>query len=458
MKRAFFSLIFSVFIFTVFGILSVNAEGNKCFPDYKNRVIEINIEMSDEVFDEIKKDPESKTMHEASVTIDGQRFDKIGIKVKGSSSLKRAISWGTYRFPFELKLDEFESGVNFNSANSIKLNNCVGDRILAEYNAYEICRSMDILCPDCSFAFVKINGEDWGLYLAVETVNKNFCKRHFGGVLEGSLYKSTTTEDGEKAIYSEWLGELETKITNDNNKTLLDTINGLKNNDYEKVLDTDTLLKYYAVSMAVGDTDSMLCRTSNFYLYCIDGKTIVIPWDLDNAFDGFWDTDWSVDGYVGNEQYDQNKLLGLVLQNEKYKNKYYEYLLEITDKFLNKDYINKNILSQLKLLEPYFGRETSLPDSLKDYLPRYYEMCKNGTVEITIPIIVQTRSEQIHGMINGEIKSFSVPDSIIKLKEEKKKLENEKEKIKIFIPLLTAVIIIFALVSGVIIYKRKIKK
>lgn len=42
--------------------------------------------------------------------------------------------------------------------------------------------------PLCSYAYITVNGEEWGLYLAVEGVEESFLERNYGDG-SGELYK-----------------------------------------------------------------------------------------------------------------------------------------------------------------------------------------------------------------------------------------------------------------------------
>ncbi len=49
--------------------------------------------------------------------------------------------------------------------------------------------------PLCSFVYITVNGEDWGLYLAVEAVEDSFLQRNYGGEY-GELYKPDSMSNG----------------------------------------------------------------------------------------------------------------------------------------------------------------------------------------------------------------------------------------------------------------------
>lgn len=75
---------------------------------------------------------------------------------------------------------------------SIALNNIIQDNTyMKEYITYDLYDFLGVATPEMSYSNVKINGEEWGLYLAVEIVDKRYLENNFG-TSEGNLYKPET--------------------------------------------------------------------------------------------------------------------------------------------------------------------------------------------------------------------------------------------------------------------------
>ena len=53
---------------------------------------------------------------------------------------------------------------------------------------YDMMAHMGVPTPLCSYVWVRVNGEDWGLFLAIEEPEEAFAKRNFGRNY-GQLYK-----------------------------------------------------------------------------------------------------------------------------------------------------------------------------------------------------------------------------------------------------------------------------
>ena len=65
---------------------------------------------------------------------------------------------------------------------------------MKDYLAYRLMAEFGADAPLCSYVWVTVNGEDWGLYLAVEAVEDSFMQRVYGG--EGDLYKPDSLSMG----------------------------------------------------------------------------------------------------------------------------------------------------------------------------------------------------------------------------------------------------------------------
>ena len=67
--------------------------------------------------------------------------------------------------------------------------------MMQDYLVYQLMDDYGVASPLCSYAYITVNGEDWGLYLAVEGVEDSFLSRNYGSD-EGELYKPDSTGFG----------------------------------------------------------------------------------------------------------------------------------------------------------------------------------------------------------------------------------------------------------------------
>ena len=68
---------------------------------------------------------------------------------------------------------------------------------------YDMMHYMQVPAPLCSYAQVSVNGEPWGLFLAVEEPEEAFARRCFGkqhGNLYKPDYRSLKAENADVAL------------------------------------------------------------------------------------------------------------------------------------------------------------------------------------------------------------------------------------------------------------------
>ena len=131
-----------------------------------------------------------------TVVVDGQKHKNIAIRAKGNTSLSNVKSLGSQRYSFKLEFDHYESGKSLDGLDKLCLNNLIQDNtMMKDYLVYLMMRDFGADSPLCSFAYLTVNGEDWGLYLAVEGVEDSFLARNYGSDT-GELYKPDSMSFG----------------------------------------------------------------------------------------------------------------------------------------------------------------------------------------------------------------------------------------------------------------------
>lgn len=66
---------------------------------------------------------------------------------------------------------------------------------MKDYLTYQLMAGFGVDAPLCSYVYITVNGEDWGLYLAVEGIEESFLQRNYGSDY-GNLYKPDSTDFG----------------------------------------------------------------------------------------------------------------------------------------------------------------------------------------------------------------------------------------------------------------------
>jgi hypothetical protein len=143
--------------------------------------------------------------------------------------------------------------------------------------------------PQTSFARVRVNGEDLGLYTRVETIDKAFLRRVFGndnGVLyegyAGDFIGDRSSQIVEKRGARDQDRGVIARLTE-----VLSATGPLPLARVEALVDLDSFIRMWAVESLMGHWDSYSGNRNNFYLYVHPStkKLHFIPWGADSVFE-----------------------------------------------------------------------------------------------------------------------------------------------------------------------------
>ena len=240
------------------------------------------------------------------VTIDGIRYDSVGIRYKGNSSYYNIRNQGLSKLPFNIKIDYTHKKMALPGGYStLKLSNVFRDpSFLREVLSYEIVRRY-MPAPKANFVRLYINDKYMGLYNNTESINKKFLKKNYGyskGTLlkcdpnwHAKLKKGCIKGDKAALMYQGddtdcYKGNYELK-SNKGWKDLVELTKAL-NQTPEKInqiLNVDQVIWMHAFNNVIVNLDSYsgrLCH--NYYLYR-DSFDVFHPlvWDMNLSFGGF---------------------------------------------------------------------------------------------------------------------------------------------------------------------------
>lgn len=156
-----------------------------------SKVHTINIIMDD--WDEFTANCKSEEYYACTVVIDGETFKNVAIRGKGNTSLSQVTN---DRYSYKIEFDHYTDALTYHGLDKLCLNNIIQDNTyMKDYLCYQMMQQMGVAAPLCSYAYLTVNGEDWGLYLAVEAVEESFLQRSYGSDY-GELYKPDSTKMG----------------------------------------------------------------------------------------------------------------------------------------------------------------------------------------------------------------------------------------------------------------------
>jgi hypothetical protein len=237
----------------------------------------------------------------------GIQWYKVGIRVKGNSSLQSTYAAGIKKYSFKLDFDQYEGTFpeikdqRFNGFKQLNLNNNFEDKsLMREKVAGDLFREFGVPSAKSAYYEVYINyagdSQYFGLYTMVEEVDNTVIKTQFASD-EGNLYKP----EGTAASFAS--GTYNTadfyKKTNEDAadwsdvKALYDALHsGLRTSDpatwrtlMESKINMDMYIKWLAANTVMQNWDTYGKMTHNYYLYNdpTTSKFVWIPWDNNEA-------------------------------------------------------------------------------------------------------------------------------------------------------------------------------
>ncbi|CAI9386722.1 CotH kinase family protein [Microbacterium sp. T2.11-28] len=236
----------------------------------------------------------------ASVTIDGQTFDDVGLKLKGNSSL-RALSTDADAtlssqrpedLPWIIRLDKFVDGQNLDGTTELVVRGNSSETSLNEALALDLLEQTGLASEAAIATRFSVDGSAETLRLVIENPGDEWAERELGDVL---LYKAEAGGDysyrGQEAsayedVFDQEAGEDDLTPLID----FLEWINEASDATFAAELgahlDVDAFATYLAFQELVDNFDDIDGPGNNSYLSYdrTTGLMTVVTWDLNLAF------------------------------------------------------------------------------------------------------------------------------------------------------------------------------
>lgn len=216
---------------------------------------------------------------------DGSGADKtydVTIRIKGAMGSGRALS-DKAAFKVELGKDDRVWGLG-----QLTLNNMVQDRtMLHEALGYQVYEAAGVNVPATGYARVAVNGQAYGLYLNLETIDAGFLTRQFGdarGILyEGAYGVDLRAADAEKFQLHEGKDADRAQL-----KTFIRALDAPGDDVFYGTfpqVDTRSFLGMMAASALLGDWDNY-ASANNYRIYWNPSASrwFFIPTGIDQTF------------------------------------------------------------------------------------------------------------------------------------------------------------------------------
>jgi hypothetical protein len=233
----------------------------------------------------------------------------IGLRLRGNTSL------AAQKKSFKISFNEFEPGRKYQGVKKLNLRGSHNDpSLIREKLWFDLAHRAGDPLRRTSFVRVYLNGAYRGLYTNLEEIDKEWLEDAFA-LETGNLYKCTYPADLK---YHGPLQGTYTSILNNPTERAYDLVTNETANNYsglihlmrildwpitpsfrdsiESVLDVESALRGYALSIATGHWDDYFYNKNNYYLYHdpSDGKFSFFHFDTDNTMGVDWlNEDWS---------------------------------------------------------------------------------------------------------------------------------------------------------------------
>ena len=142
--------------------------------------------------------------------------------------------------------------------------------------------------------------------------------------------------------------------------------------EIEKVLDVDQVLRYLAVSVMIVHLDNYIGMGHNYYLYEMNGRFTILPWDLNMAFGTFGmglardAADFYIDEPVTNS-FESRPLVYRLLSYPPYRERYHQYLKDLLEGAFAEGALEERIDRLAALVRPYVEKDELKFFTLEDF-------------------------------------------------------------------------------------------
>lgn len=162
-----------------------------------DNILQIDILMEETDWKEMLENASSEEYYSCDVVINGQQLNNVGIRPKGNTSLSAFVQDpDSDRFSLKLEFDHYVEGQTCLGLDKLILNNNYADATnMKEAVIYDMYQYLGADASLYNYAEISVNGEYWGVYLALEAVEDSFLLRNYGAE-DGELYKPESMGGG----------------------------------------------------------------------------------------------------------------------------------------------------------------------------------------------------------------------------------------------------------------------
>ncbi len=388
-----------------------------------------------------------------AVLVDGEAYRNVGLRAKGNTSLTQVAAYGNDRYSFKIEFDHYEDGKTYYGLDKLCLNNVIQDNTyMKEFFSYRIMEEAGAVAPLCSYVNISVNGEPWGLYLAVEGIEESFLTRSYGADY-GELYKPDGTQagggnpsggqekipagdpdtntmdaapsemmggrggrqtlmgdgdvllqytDDEPDSYSNIFNNAKTEVSQADKNRLVEALKILSSGEApEDAVDIDSVIRYFTAHNFVLNFDSYTgSMIHNYYLYEENGRLAMLPWDYNLAFGGFESAggaeslvNYPIDTPVSGGTVEERPMLAWIFSDEAYTEQYHQCFSELIQGYFESGRFAAEIDSVADMIRPYVEADPTKFCTFEEF--------EKGAD--TLKEFCLLRAESVRGQLDGQI-------------------------------------------------------
>ncbi len=286
----------------------------------------------------------SRTYIPATLNIDGNTYDSVGVRFRGQTSFQTGSS---QKKSFKVELDFWKSGQDYDGYSTFKFNNAAQDPSMMREVFYTSLIKRHIPTAKSNYIKLYLNGANWGLYPNIQQMNKDFLEEWYlsndgiwwradkppgssggigGGWGDGTAALNYLTNDTsdykvhytlkESTILNPWdyLVRLTDKLENTSLTGLEDTL--------ANYMDLDRTLWFLATEIAWTDDDSYVYKGKmDYYLHYEAETGLMVPHEYDgnSSLETVPATSWDAFYHSTNANYPLlNRLLNVPTLRQRY--------------------------------------------------------------------------------------------------------------------------------------------
>ena len=268
------------------------------------QVVEIDLTLPQTSIDQLNAVPDEYVDGTFTLTAGSAKYGPfdVGIRLKGAASF-RPLSG---KAAFKVKLPRAPDPT-FLGLRTLTLNNMVQDpSMIHEVLAYEAFRSAGVAAPRTGYAYVRVNGQAYGVYLNVETLDRVMLPRWFGSTQH--LYEGEYDSQGGVEVEPDDIGRLGVDEGDEADlsdlEALIAAVHGTAGDWSDRVAavaDLQQMTRMWAVEKYIGHWDGYsgqrgFHQPNNYFLHSDSaGVFRMLPWGTDQT----WGNRLLFDGQAG---------------------------------------------------------------------------------------------------------------------------------------------------------------